>query len=85
MNEREMLLKRIQICDFALNDTALFLDNNPDNEMALGYYKKYNDIRNQAAAEYVNKYGPLTHSDYDGGERWKWVDDTPWPWQTEEE
>ncbi|MDR2983144.1 MAG: spore coat protein CotJB [Puniceicoccales bacterium] len=81
--ERTMLLRRIQICDFAMNDAALFLDVNPNDQMALGYFKKYNDMRKQAADEYISKYGPLAHADYDGGERWKWVD-SPWPWQNEE-
>ncbi|GHU81754.1 spore coat protein CotJB [Clostridia bacterium] len=81
--ERELLLRRIQICDFALNDAALFLDVHPEDKMALGYYKKYSDLKKEAAGEYTGKFGPLKQSDYDGGARWKWVD-TPWPWQNEE-
>lgn len=80
MNEREMLLKRIQICDFALFDTALFLDINPDDEMALAFYQKHAALRADAAKEYVSKYGPITHMDHDDGGDWKWVDG-PWPWQ----
>lgn len=83
MNEREMLLKRVQICDFALNDTALFLDTNPDDQLALAYYKKYSAMRAEAVQAFTQKYGPISRSDYDGGPRWKWVDD-PWPWQNEE-
>lgn len=84
MNEREVLLKRIQVCDFALNDAALYLDVNPEDQMALAYYKKYMDMRAKAVEEYVPKYGPISHGDYDGGPRWKWVDG-PWPWQNKEE
>lgn len=83
MNERNMLLKRIQICDFALNDAALFLDVNPDDQAALAYYKKYQALREKAVTEYVAKYGPLARNDYDGGPRWKWTDN-PWPWHLEE-
>lgn len=83
-NERTMLLRRIQICDFAMNDAALFLDINPEDKIALNYYKKYNNLRKEAADEYVNRFGPLKRGDYDGGERWKWTD-TPWPWQNEED
>lgn len=84
MSDREMLLKRLQICDFALNDAALFLDNNPEDATALQYYQKYQALKEKALSEYVGKYGPVSHSDYDGGPRWKWVDN-PWPWQMEEE
>lgn len=84
MNERERLMKRIQVCDFALTDAALFLDSHPEDPAALHYYHKYQQLRRQAADAYTQKYGPLRHSDFDGGDRWKWVDG-PWPWQLEEE
>lgn len=84
MNERETLLKRVQVCDFALNDAALYLNIYPDDEMALAYYRKYQKMREETSAEYVSKYGPLSRSDYDGGPRWKWSDN-PWPWQLKED
>lgn len=83
MNEREILLKRVQVCDFALNDAALFLDTHPDDQEALRFYKKYLDMRKEASKAFTSKYGPLTKPDYDGGSRWVWVDE-PWPWQNEE-
>ncbi|MCL2857194.1 MAG: spore coat protein CotJB [Oscillospiraceae bacterium] len=84
MTEREVLLKRVQVCDFALNDTALFLDTHPEDAAALAYYKKYLEMRAAAASEFESRFGPLTKGAYDGGPRWKWVDG-PWPWQMEEE
>ena len=84
MNNREMLMKRIQVCDFVLIDTALFLDTHPEDPMALAYYKKHLELREKAVSEYTSKYGPVTKGDYDGGPRWTWVDN-PWPWQLEEE
>lgn len=83
MTEREKLLRNIQICDFAMNDAALFLDVNPEDAMALAFYKKHRDMRKGYADEFTKKYGPIARSDYDGGERWKWID-SPWPWQNEE-
>lgn len=83
MNEREVLLKRVQVCDFALNDAALFLDTHPTDKDALNFYQKHKEMRKAAAKEYTSKYGPITKSDYDGGDRWTWVDG-PWPWQNEE-
>lgn len=83
MNDRERLLKRVQVCDFALNDAALFLDTHPDDQDALAFYKKHLEMREAAAKEFTDKFGPLTKADHDGGSRWTWVDG-PWPWQNEE-
>jgi len=83
-DERTVLLNRIQVCDFALNDAALYLDINPDDQTALEYFKKYSAMRNEAANIFVAKYGPLTRADYSGEGSWKWVDG-PWPWQKQEE
>jgi len=83
MTERENLLRKIQICDFALNDAALFLDINPGDEMALNYYKNYLNMRAELVSAYTKRFGPLSRSDYDGGSRWSWVEN-PWPWHNEE-
>ena len=83
MNEREVLLKRVQVCDFVLKDTVLYLDSHPDDQDALAYYRKHLQMRKEAAEAYTLKYGPLTHHEYDGGPRWNWVDG-PWPWQNQE-
>ena len=84
MTEREMLLRRVQVCDFALNDAVLFLDTHPDDAQALGFYKTHLEARKVAVRDFEEKFGPLTHGGYSGGPRWNWVD-APWPWQTEEE
>jgi spore coat protein JB len=84
MNEREMLLRRVQVCDFAMNDAALFLDNNPNDAMALEYYRKHQKMRDKAVADYTAKFGPLTRGDAMTGNRWAWTDN-PWPWQLEED
>lgn len=83
MNDREVLLKRVQVCDFALNDAALFLDTHPYDKDALKFYQKHEVMREAAAKEYTSKYGPIARSDYDGSSHWAWVDG-PWPWQNEE-
>lgn len=83
MTEREVLMKRIQVCDFILYDTALFLDTHPEDQIALAYYQKYLTLRKQAAEDFTSQFGPLTTHDFDGGDRWQWVD-LPWPWQMEE-
>lgn len=83
MDERGILLKRLQVCDFALNDVALFLDTHPDDKDALSFYQKHIELRQKALDDYTSKYGPVTKSDYNGSAHWTWVDG-PWPWQNEE-
>ena len=48
------------------------------------YRYQHQLMRQEAVEAFTSKYGPITHSDYDGGPRWKWVD-SPWPWQLAEE
>lgn len=84
MNNREMLLKQVQMYDFVLNDAALYLDTHPNDKNAQDYYKKHLQMRNSAANEYTAKYGPLLQHDFDGANSWRWVD-SPWPWQLEED
>lgn len=83
MNEREALLKRVQVCDFALNDAAMFLDTHPEDQDALRFYQKYKEMREKAVEEFTSRFGPITRADSAGGPRWTWVDD-PWPWHNEE-
>lgn len=83
-NEQTVLANRLKVCSFVLLETALFLDTHPTDQDALAYYKRYNELYTQAKNDYVSKYGPITHSDFDGGDRWTWVDG-PWPWQQERE
>lgn len=82
MDDRKALMHRIQICDFALDEVKLFLDTHPRDTFALEYYAKYLELSKKATAEYVQKFGPLTPGDYDGGPCWRWVDN-PWPWEME--
>ena len=77
-NEREIMLKRLQVCDFALNDAALYLDTRPDDQQALDFFQKYQSLRARTLQEYTSRFGPITHLDYAGG-RWVWTDN-PWPW-----
>lgn len=85
MNDRERLLKRVQMYSFAVTDAALFLDTHPDNTSALAYYNKYKKLYKEAADEFESRFGPLTILSERNNENWTWVND-PWPWeeQTEE-
>ncbi len=81
MTNRALYLKKIQIIDFVLNDTALYLDTHPDCKEALEYYNKYLDMRKSALKEYINLFGPIEQTDIATcGGNWKWSDG-PWPWE----
>ena len=81
--EKQSLLNRIQICDFALKEANLFLDSHPKSSEAIAYFLKHKAIREQAYNDYVKKYGPLTPLDFSGGDEWSWTDG-PWPWENTE-
>ncbi|MGC2872436.1 spore coat protein CotJB [Ihubacter sp. rT4E-8] len=80
---RAEAMRAVQMYDFAMKDTELFLDTHPNNEAALAFY---NDTREKALAaieEYEEQFGPLTASDTDVNQGWTWVE-TPWPWEMED-
>lgn len=81
MTNRSLYLKKIQIIDFVLNDTALYLDTHPNCAEAIEYYNKYSEMRKVAVKEYVNLFGPLEQTDANMcGGTWKWAEG-PWPWE----
>ncbi|MGI5960095.1 MAG: spore coat protein CotJB [Massiliimalia sp.] len=80
MTKRETMLKRLQVCDFALTEAALYLDTHPDDKEALEYYQKHLAKQKETKAAYVAQFGPITQADAGTQNRWNWVDD-PWPWE----
>ena len=81
MNDREKLLKRLQICDFVLAECNEFLDTHTNNREALAYFKKYQKLREEALREFQDRFGPVTAVNYDGyKDRFTYVDN-PWPWE----
>ena len=79
MNERESLLKKIMAYSFAAYDWVLYLNTHPNDAMALEMFKNMNKKATALKAQYIEKYGPLSHSDVDATDGWTWVQD-PWPW-----
>ena len=82
MCEREQLLRKIQICNFATIDAGLYLDSHPTCQNALDYFEKHKKMRDEAVAEYNCKFGPLTASQNMNPNLWTWVEG-PWPWELE--
>ena len=84
-NTRENRLARldaIRALNFALWETALYLDGHPTDPAALDYFRtKQEEYRNLVTA-YEDTYGPLTtmtgYTAMKNG--WDWVQG-PWPWQ----
>lgn len=83
MSDRARLLRKVQMCEFAIQEVALFLDTHPNNKKALAYYHKHREMHEQAVAAYQKSFGPLTTNGVWSDDRWTWVAD-PWPWETEE-
>jgi spore coat protein JB len=84
MSDRETLLNRVRMYDFALIEAVEFLDGHPDSADALAYYSEMRTAFDQAASDYEDRFGPLTAREVDPlPGRWTWIDD-PWPWEGED-
>ena len=82
MNERERLMREIQIHCFACRDVMLYLDSHPTCQNALAYFANHRQLLQDAVARYQQQYGPITAADAAGTESWAWIND-PWPWELE--
>lgn len=78
----KQLMQKIREIDFALVETALYLDSHPDNCEALAYYRELKKKNQAMRAEYESSCGPLTIYSNECDSEWKWVK-TPWPWELE--
>ena len=83
MSRRELLMKRLQMYDFVLVETGLFLDSHPDSADALAHYQKYRKLREEALDEYTKNYGTVSRNHPKNPEVWDWVEE-PWPWEKED-
>ena len=80
---KNLLLRRVQMYDFALQEARLFLDTHPTDPNAIAYFQKYRQLHAKAKEDYEKLYGPLTADGEITSGRWEWVDN-PWPWEKEE-
>lgn len=79
-NERECLLRKINIISFAMDDTRLFLDTHPCDKEAMCHYETLCNMRRAATDEYICKYGPIGAYDYIESENHPWTE-PPMPWE----
>lgn len=80
MDPRFSLLKKIKQYDFTLKELNLYLDTHPNCSRALAMFDKYRKLREEAVADYNNRFGPLTPEQNRNLQNWDWVSD-PWPWE----
>lgn len=76
------LLRKIQQEDFAVYETALYLDTHPTDAKALEYYADHRNNVTRLRSEYSGRFGPLTIYDNADPGAWNWVD-PPFPWEKE--
>lgn len=74
---------RIQVLDFALQETILFLDTHPCDIEALRYYRIIRRKLNRLERIYTVKCGPLTNKEVNTEFGWEWSC-CPWPWEGKE-
>ncbi len=79
-NHKAQLLRKLREYDFAIIETALFLDTHPYNKKALMYYTKLREEREILAREYEEKVAPITIYGNKNKNAWNWID-SPWPWE----
>ncbi|MBR6070243.1 MAG: spore coat protein CotJB [Ruminococcus sp.] len=80
MDPRCALLRKIKQYDFSLKELNLYLDTHPRCQRALAMFAQYKKLREEAVAEYNDKFGPLTPEQNKNLQSWDWVAD-PWPWE----
>ncbi len=79
---KSKLSMQIKQIDFAIIETAEFLDTHPNNLKALRYYKKLKAEREKLLAEYESSVGPMTMHGNEDADSWAWIKG-PWPWEGE--
>lgn len=78
-NDRDMLLYKIQMYNFAMKDMNLYLDIYPDDKKMVSNFQEYKKMYNELKNKYENVYGPLCAKDVVSSDKWTWIDN-PWPW-----
>lgn len=74
------LMNRIRELDFAILETALFLNAYPNNKEALSYYHELTCMYDKLREEYTDMCGPLTLYSNKSESEWEWAR-KPWPWE----
>ena len=74
------LKKQLQMIDFSIIDTVLYLDAYPECMEALNYYHKLKAERKMVVEALSESCGlPISSFNNENTEKWLWIDG-PWPW-----
>ena len=82
MTEKRKLLNQLQMYNFAVIETGLYLDTHPHDARALAYFNKMKRTFKTAKKEYEEKYGPTVMTSNDSEKQWDWAL-SKWPWEVE--
>lgn len=82
MDDKQKLLRKIQMTDFACFEAALYLDTHNTDREALDYYNKHNKLSKEYHEEFRSKYGPMHISESNSETVWEWSKG-PWPWEAD--
>ena len=77
---REMMMQRVREAAFALIDIGMYLDTHPDDEKAMDYYNKYQQMYKEAVRDYEEHFGPIRVNGVNTCDGWTWTEG-PWPWE----
>lgn len=77
--EKDNILYKMQMYNFAMKDMNLYLDIYPDDKNILKQFYEYKEKYNELKNKYEYAYGPLNVNDVISKDKWTWVDN-PWPW-----
>ena len=80
MNEKNMLMRKIQAENFAVWELHMFLDTHPDDQKAMSKLKQHEERLAMLVKEYESKYSSLQQKSND--QKWQWINE-PWPWEYE--
>lgn len=81
-NDSQKLTRELQLVDFSLIETILYLDAYPCSAEALDYYHKLHAERNRLQSLINQSDRPLTAQENSSPTEWNWVKG-PWPWEIE--
>ena len=73
MNQKQVLLNRIRVCDFVLTESALYLDTHPTDAEAFTLYQSYAALLEQGRKAFLEQIGPLNQTDSALDSSYTWV------------
>jgi len=78
--DRRQLLQVIMELQFAVLETALYLDTHPDDRTVFNIHRENSRDLMSAFREYQQRYPSLVNENPQADFPWDWIDE-PWPWE----